>query len=145
VGTSFLGKFDHALDSKGRLAVPARFRDGLAAGSVLTRGSDHCLIIYPQTAWQALRTSIAELPMSDANARAFRRFLFAEASELELDGQGRILLSASQRAHADIDRSAVIVGMDSTIEIWSDSRWTAIEMELNDSSGELLDQLRTLI
>lgn len=145
MANSFLGRFQHAVDAKGRLAVPARFRHGLESGSVITRGAERCLVIYPQDAWNALRGSLAELPIADPNARAFRRFLFAEASEIELDGQGRIMLSISQRAHAMIEQSAVVVGMDAVIEIWSVARWAEIEAGLDDHVGETLDQLRTLI
>ena len=77
----FLGTHTHNLDAKGRLAIPARFRDGLGADSVLTRGADQCLVIYPPDAWRSLCARIETLPLSDHDARMYRRFLFSERDD----------------------------------------------------------------
>ncbi len=141
----FLGKFDHVLDAKGRLAIPSRFRDDLGAQAVITRGAERCLVIYPEAAWSSLRTAIASLPISDPNARMFRRFMFAEAAPLDLDSQGRVIVAPALRAHAGIDRSAVVVGMDSTIEIWSLEAWQSIEAELARNAANVMDRLQSVI
>jgi MraZ protein len=141
----FLGTYEHTVDAKGRLAVPARFRDLLGEGAVVTRGAERCLVIYPEPAWTSLRSSIDNLPMSDPNARAFRRFMFAEAATIELDGQGRILLPARLREYAGIERAAVVVGMDRTVEIWSESGWAAVQADLDARAGEIVDRLDSII
>ena len=88
----FLGRYAHNLDAKGRLAIPARYREALSEGLVLTRGIDRCLALYPLSAWRPLAEKLAALPMTDADVRNFRRLVFAEASDLTLDAQGRILV-----------------------------------------------------
>jgi MraZ protein len=125
----FLGRFEHNLDVKGRLAIPARFRAELEHGLVVTRGIDRCLAVYPIEAWRDLADRIHALPVSDVNARQFRRMVFSEASDLSLDTQGRIVLSANLRAYAGIERETIVIGLDRTFEIWSPERWA----EVNDS------------
>lgn len=141
----FLGAYAHNLDGKGRLAIPARFRDGLASGSVLTRGADQCLVIYPADVWRALCDKIGELPLSDRDARMYRRFLFADAAVLDLDGQGRILVPATLRRFAGLDRSAIVVGVDNVIEIWSADAWRSIYEGLDAQSDEISSRLALMI
>lgn len=141
----FLGTYGHTVDAKGRLAVPARFRDLLGNGAVVTRGAERCLVIYPEPAWATLRVSIDGLPMSDPNARAFRRFMFAEASPVELDGQGRILLPATLRSYAQIEKTVMVVGMDRTVEIWSETAWAAVQADLDARAGDIVDRLDSII
>src|SRR4051794_24090937 len=130
----FLGRHAHTLDAKGRMAIPARFRDELADGLVVTRGVDHCLAIYPMAAWNELAAKINALPVSDADARTFRRMVFAEAIDLVLDAQGRILVPSELRAYAQIDRDAVVIGVHSFIEVWSPERWNTAR-EAFDEDG----------
>jgi MraZ protein len=141
----FLGKYQHVLDAKGRLAVPARFRAELTSGAVLTRGADRCLAIYPADFWQTLCARIAELPVSDANVRTFRRFVFSEATELEIDGQGRILIPLTLRQFAAIERNVVIVGMDAMVEVWSETAWGPISRELDEQSDDIVTRLASMI
>src|SRR5680860_1604110 len=119
----FLGRFAFAVDAKGRLAIPSRFRSDLANGLVLTRGVDPCLALYPMEAWIPLAQRVDALSIADPDSRAFRRLVFAEATDLDLDGQGRILVPAALRDYAGIEREAVVTGVHSFIEIWSAERW----------------------
>jgi MraZ protein len=135
----FLGRFAHSLDAKGRLAIPARFRDDLAGGIVLTRGIDRCLALYPMATWLPLAEKVSALPITDPDARSFRRMVFAEASHLELDGQGRILLPPDLRRYAELDREAYVIGVNTSIEIWSPERWEA-QMALIDQDGAAIAQ-----
>lgn len=141
----FLGRFHHALDAKGRLAIPARLRQDLEHGAVLTRGADSCLALYPTAIWQGLCDRIAALPVSDPAVRAFRRFVFSEATVLEFDGQGRVLIPQSLRDFAGIERAAVIVGMDTMIEIWSEPTWERIGRDLDQQANEIIDRLASMI
>ena len=140
----FLGRYAHNLDAKGRLAIPARYREALADGVVLTRGIDRCLALYPLQAWRPLAEKVAALPLTDADARNFRRLVFAEAADLALDGQGRILIPPELRRYAEIDREAVVVGVDTSIEIWSPGRWAAVEASL-DADGAAIAQRLAVI
>jgi MraZ protein len=141
----FLGTHTHNLDAKGRLAIPARFREELGGVSDLTRGADQCLVIYPPVAWRSLCAKIETLPLSDHDARMYRRFLFADALTLEPDGQGRVLLPAELRRFARIDRSIVVVGMDSVIEVWAAETWEAIHQRLDAQADEIINRLGSMI
>jgi MraZ protein len=141
----FLGRFLHTLDTKGRLAIPARFREELAAGAVLTRGIDRCLTLYPLSAWSPLAEKVSALPISDPDARTFRRLVFAAASNVELDSQGRILLPVELRDYAGIDRDAAVVGVNTWLEIWSPERWNAASAEIDQDGAQIAERLASLI
>ncbi|HET7094084.1 MAG TPA: division/cell wall cluster transcriptional repressor MraZ [Thermomicrobiales bacterium] len=141
----FLGRHAHTLDAKGRLAVPARFRDALADGLVLTRGIDRCLALYPMPTWRALAEKVGALPLTDADARNFRRMVFAEAVDLALDGQGRILVPPELRRYAGLERDALVVGVDASIEIWSPAGWAQVESVMDADGANIAARLASLI
>lgn len=141
----FLGRYAHNLDAKGRLAIPARYREALADGVILTRGIDRCLALYPLEAWRPLAEKVAALPLTDADARNFRRLVFAEAADLGLDTQGRILVPPDLRRYAGIEREALVVGVNTSLEIWSPERWAAVESSLDADGAEIAQRLATLI
>lgn len=126
----FLGRFAHSVDAKGRLAVPSRFRDGLADGVVVTRGIDRCLMIYPLAAWRPFAERVAGLPVTDADARLFRRMVFADALDLDIDSQGRVLLPTELRDWAGVEREALVIGVYTAIEVWSPERWQAVDADI---------------
>jgi MraZ protein len=141
----FLGRFAHNLDAKGRLAIPARYRDALAEGVVLTRGIDRCLALYPLAAWRPLAEKVSALPLTDADARNFRRLVFAEAADLNLDGQGRILIPPDLRRYAGLEREALVIGVDTSIEIWSPERWQAVADSLDADGPAIAQRLATML
>ena len=141
----FLGRYAHALDAKGRLAIPARFREALAEGVVLTRGIDRCLALYPMDAWLPLAEKIDALPISDPDARTFRRMVFAEAADLELDAQGRILVPPELRRYAGLERDALVIGVDTAIEVWSPERWQAVEALMDADGAAIAQRLASMI
>ncbi|MBA2289130.1 MAG: division/cell wall cluster transcriptional repressor MraZ [Chloroflexia bacterium] len=141
----FLGRFAHNLDAKGRLAIPARFRAVLEDGVVLTRGIDRCVTAYPMPVWNVLAEKISALSMTDPNARQFRRMMFAEAVNLALDAQGRIVLPAALREFAGIDREVVVIGVNSSFEIWSPERWREIEAVVDDDGEAIASHLAGLL
>ncbi|MDY7076945.1 MAG: division/cell wall cluster transcriptional repressor MraZ [Chloroflexota bacterium] len=120
----FLGEFVHTIDAKGRLTIPARFRDDLAAGLVVTCGLDRCLVVYPLEEWNQLAEKVSGLPITNRNARAFRRLVFANASDAIPDKQGRILIPPRLREYADLDGEVVITGLDAYIEVWAPDAWS---------------------
>ena len=114
-----MGIHQNQIDAKNRLIIPAKFREELGAQCVLTRGLDECLILYPMTTWREQQAKLAELPRSDEKARAFLRYIYANASECEVDKQGRILLPAEYRQMAGIVKETVTIGMLDRVELWA--------------------------
>ena len=141
----FLGRFDHAIDTKGRMALPARYRDHLADGVVVTRGFDSCLLVYPLAEWAPLAERVSGLSISDPDVRALRRLLFADAADIELDKQGRVLIPAGLRDYAGLDREAVVVGMHTFIEIWSPEQWSDERTALDRDGRAVAERLAELI
>lgn len=119
----FMGEFNHNIDAKGRLIIPSRFREELGENSVLTRGMDGCLFIYPQEAWKAFEEKLASLPLTSKDARTFTRFFVSGATPCELDRQGRILVPSTLREYAGLEKDVILAGNLDRIEIWSKSRW----------------------
>ena len=119
----FLGEYVHTTDDGGRLTIPARFRPGLKAGLVITRGLDRCLAIYPLEEWEQLAARVSGLPITNRRARALRRRFFANASDATLDKQGRVLVPPRLREYAGLDCEVVITGLDTYIELWNPDSW----------------------
>lgn len=141
----FLGRHSHNLDEKGRLALPARYRDELRDGVVITRGFDNCLLIYPMAAWTPLAERVSALSIGDPDVRLLRRMLFANATDVLLDRQGRILVPVELRAHAGLEREAVVVGMHSFIEIWSPEGWAAQDELVERDGASIAEKLAALV
>lgn len=136
----FSGEYEHALDEKWRLIIPAKFRPGLAEGLFVTRGMDGCLFVFPPNAWRILSEQVATLPLSQPGARLFSRMIFS-GTECKLDKQGRILLPLPLREHANIENEVVVVGVNSRLEIWSKERWQEQTAKMEDESGSIGEQL----
>ncbi|PSL50779.1 MraZ protein [Salsuginibacillus halophilus] len=132
----FIGEHKHQLDDKGRVILPAKFREGLGSTFIVTRGMDHCLFVYAQATWEKLENKVASLPLTRKDARAFSRFLFSGASECSPDKQGRILIPQTLRDYAAIERRCVIIGVSDRVEIWSEKQWEAY---CNDSEASFED------
>jgi MraZ protein len=141
----FLGRHTHSLDEKGRLALPARFRESLSEGVVITRGFDQCLLVYPLEAWTPLAERVSALSISDPDVRVLRRMLFAHATDVQLDRQGRVLLPSDLRSHAALDREAVVVGMHSFMEIWSPEGWAAQDEAVERDGATIAEKLSALL
>jgi len=123
-GLVFTGEYRHTVDAKGRLAVPSKFRAQLAGGAVVSRWLDLCLAIWPRDGWERLASKVAALPIvENPGARAFSRFVFASAVEIEFDAQGRFVLPAYLREAAGLQGEAAVVGSLDHAEIWTPVRW----------------------
>ena len=119
----FMGEYNHTIDAKGRLIIPAKFREVLGDEFVVTKGMDGCLFVFDNPEWQVFADKLRGLPMIDKEARQFTRFFLAGAAGVEVDKQGRILLPAVLREFAGITKDAVLVGVGNRVEIWSKDRW----------------------
>lgn len=120
----FLGEYQHSLDPKGRITIPAKFRDELGMKFVATKGLDNCIFLYQMEEWNRIEEKLHALPFTRADVRSFARFFFAGAAELDIDKQGRVLLPNSLREYAGIDKDLIIIGVGSRVEIWAHQKWT---------------------
>jgi MraZ protein len=137
----FLGEFGHTLDSKGRLTIPAKFREQLASGLVVTRNpSERCLLVMPISKWDEVAAKINALPLADLGSATFRRAFFSAAEDLTPDKQGRILISQRLREYAGINDEVVIAGIHSFIELWQPGQWQQKVLQPLDS-GDIDAQL----
>lgn len=137
----FMGEYQHAVDTKGRLIVPSKFREPLGGQFVLTRGLDHCLFGYPMDEWKALEEKLKALPVTKKDARAFTRFFFSGATEVEVDKQGRINIPASLRSYAKIERNCVVIGVSGRIEIWAEHLWNDYYAESEESFNDIAENI----
>ena len=136
-----MGEYDHAMDDKGRLTVPARFRDALGSRFVVTVGLDGCLSGYAPAEWERLTERLKALPMTNRAVRDFIRMLLAGATEVELDKQGRILIPPRLREAAGIAAEAVLVGVGSRMEIWARDRWKTYRESAEKAFEETAEKL----
>ena len=119
----FIGEYQHALDNKNRIIVPSKFRETLGSKFVITKGLDGCLYIYTIDEWSALEEKLKKLPLTSKDARAFVRFFFSGANEVEFDKQGRVLIPQNLIEYANIKKEIISIGVMSRIEIWSKENW----------------------
>ena len=120
----FMGTYTPKVDEKGRLFLPAKFRDALSEGLVITQGQENCLTVWPEATFMAEARRAQETPMTNKDARDYRRVLFAGAEQGTPDKQGRIGISPILRASAGIERDVVVAGVGDRVEIWNPQRWT---------------------
>jgi MraZ protein len=137
----FLGEYRHNLDYKGRLGVPKKFRETLVPGAILTKGLDGCLFLYPKLEWERLTTRLRELSVTQADTRAFERYLFGGATKVEFDQLGRIKIPEYLLTYASLKKEAVLVGILERIEIWSPERWNRLAKELEARGEEIAEKL----
>ena len=140
----FLGEYEHSVDAKGRVAVPAKFRPRLEAGLVITRGFERCLQVYPMDEWQLLSERVSALSVAQVDARQLRRLLFGSAFDTELDKQGRILVPASLREYAGISESVVVAGMNTFFEVWAQDAWETTLAGIAENSGNIAEAMAAL-
>ena len=140
----FLSEFNHTIDDKGRLTLPAKFRAELSAGVVVTRGLDRCLFIFAKSEWDTVSQQITKLPLTKADARTFARFMFSGASDCEPDKQGRILLPSYLRQYAKLDNDVVIIGAGNRLEVWNPATWRETISGLEDNAQDTAERLADL-
>ncbi|AZS14501.1 division/cell wall cluster transcriptional repressor MraZ [Paenibacillus lutimineralis] len=137
----FMGEFQHSIDEKGRIIIPAKFRDLLGTSFVVTRGLDQCLFVYPATEWELLEQKLKTLPLMKSDARAFTRFFFSGATECEWDKQGRVNLPSNLRQYAKLEKECVVLGVSNRVEIWSRSTWEQYFEQSEESFNEIAEKL----
>ena len=134
-----IGEYEHSLDAKGRLIMPAKLREDIGEKFIITKGLDGCLFAFSTTEWEKFEEKLSTLPISNKDARAFTRFFFAGAMDCEIDKQGRFLISSNLREFAGLTKDVVIVGMNSRVEIWSKEKWNSCEESI--SADEIAEKM----
>ena len=138
----FMSEYNHTLDTKGRLIIPAKFREILGEEFVISKGMDGCLFVYANDDWNAFEQKLTSLPLINKEARQFARFFLAGAATVEVDKQGRILLPPVLREYANLTKDVVLVGVLSRVEIWDKDRWqenTYDEDEMDEIAEHMAD------
>lgn len=141
----FIGEYQHSIDEKGRLAVPAKFRFALQKGIVVTRGiTDKCLFLYPVDEWEKLAGKISGTSIAKANSLALARLMLAGAMDSVLDSQGRVLVPDYLRKYADLKKEVVIAGLYNRLEIWDKDAWEKYRAAAEKNSNEIAEKIGEL-
>ena len=139
-----MGEYSHTIDTKGRLIIPSKFREELGETFVVTKGLDGCLFLFSDEEWKAFEIKLKSVPLTNKNARQFARFFVAGATPCELDKQGRILLPATLREFAGLEKDVVLTGMLNRIEIWSKEKWNENNSLDDVAMDEIAEQMTDL-
>ncbi|MGW4098107.1 MULTISPECIES: division/cell wall cluster transcriptional repressor MraZ [unclassified Mycobacterium] len=136
----FLGTYTPKLDDKGRLTLPAKFRDALAGGLMVTKGQDHSLAVYPRDEFEKVARRAADASRRNPDARAFLRNLAAATDEQHPDAQGRITLSADHRRYASLSKECVVIGSVDYLEIWDAEAWESYQQSHEENFSAATDE-----
>lgn len=139
-----IGEYDHSLDAKGRLIMPAKIRDDMGEKFIITTGLDGCLFGFSMSEWEKFEDKLKALPITNKNARNFVRFFLSGATDCELDKQGRFLIPSKLREVASLDKDVTIIGAGTRIEIWNKSKWEEQNSEANLSIEEIEKNMEDL-
>ncbi len=140
----FIGEYTYSIDEKKRLAIPAKFRQLLGKKAVITRGLDQCLFLYPTKEWGDLAKKLAQLPLSQADARGFARLMLTGAMEANLDNLGRILVPDYLKQYAFLKKKVVIAGVFNRVEIWDEKKWREYQAKTEKEVGDIAERLKEL-
>lgn len=139
-----LGEYKHNLDTKGRMAIPVKFRDKLGTGMIVTRGLDNCLFVFGSKEWEVLAEKLMALPLSQANSRAFVRLMLSGAVDVVIDAQGRVLIPDYLRKYAHLKKDVVVAGLYNRAEIWDSELWDRYKQKTESASEEIAEKLGEL-
>lgn len=138
-----IGEFEHSLDAKGRLIMPAKLRESIGEKFVVTKGLDGCLFAFSLDEWANFEEKLKMLPLSNKNSREFSRFFLSGATECEIDKQGRFLIPNNLRDAANLEKEVVIIGVGTRIEIWNKNKWKSYSND-NISVEEIAENMTML-
>ncbi len=140
----FIGEYQHTVDVKGRMFVPAKFREELGEKFIVTIGLDRCLFVFPEETFNIYKEKLDAISLANKDARNFTRFFFAGAAECELDKQGRIILPQKLRTYAMLDKDVTVVGVSGRVEIWNTEEWDKEHSLENFSPDEFSEKMELL-
>lgn len=139
-----IGEYQHQIDSKKRLAIPAKFRKELGKSAILTRGLDNCLFLFTRVEWGKLVKRLEDLPIGQSDARGFVRLMLAGAMEVNIDVLGRILVPEYLKTYASLKKGVIVAGLYSRIEIWDERRWGRYKLRTEKEVGDMAERLSQL-
>lgn len=139
-----IGEFEHSLDAKGRLIMPAKLKSAIGDRFIVTKGLDGCLFAFSQEEWKNFEEKLKALPLSNRNSREFTRFFLSGATECEIDKQGRFLIPNNLRESAELKKEAVIIGVGTRIEIWDKEKWNTYNSAENISVEDIAENMTML-
>ena len=139
-----IGEYEHSLDVKGRLILPAKIREDMGDKFIVTKGLDGCLFGFSQNEWTNFEEKLKTLPLTNKNARDFVRFFLSGATECEIDKQGRLLIAGNLREYANLEKDAIIIGVGTRIEIWNREKWKSYNSDENISADEIAENMTML-
>lgn len=139
-----IGEFEHSLDAKGRLIMPAKLKSAIGDRFIVTKGLDGCLFAFSQEEWKNFEEKLKALPLSNRNSREFTRFFLSGATECEIDKQGRFLIPTNLRESAELKKEAVIIGVGTRIEIWDKEKWNTYNSAENISVEDIAENMTML-
>lgn len=141
----FYGEYEHTIDRKGRLIIPAKFRQALkdqgSKALFLTRGLDGCLFLFPEAEWRQAEARFKQIPFTKSEGRKFNRLFFSGAAEVDVDGLGRLLVPKTLKDFAQIKQDVVVVGVSNRIEIWAKEKWQAFYESSRQSFEEVAERV----
>lgn len=139
-----IGEYEHSLDAKGRLIMPAKLRTDMGEKFIITKGLDGCLFVFSQNEWSNFESKLKSLPLTNKNARDFVRFFLSGATECEIDKQGRFLLVNTLREYAEITKEVIIIGVGTRLEIWNKEKWKKYNSDENISADTIAENMTML-
>lgn len=139
-----IGEYEHSIDTKGRLIMPAKLREDMGEKFIVTKGLDGCLFGFSQKEWANFEEKLKTLPLTNKNARDFVRFFLSGAIECEIDKQGRFLIASNLRQYAQMDKEVVIIGVGTRIEIWNREAWKKYNSSENISADLIAENMTIL-
>lgn len=140
----FIGEYEHSVDAKGRVIMPAKLREDIGEKFIVTKGLDGCLFAYSKDEWSNFEEKLKTLPLTNKNARDFVRFFLSGAVECEIDKQGRFLIPNNLRIYASLEKEINIIGVGTRIEIWNRNEWKQYSSDENISADEIAENMTML-
>lgn len=137
----FIGEYHHTIDEKGRIIIPAKFREELGNNFIITRGIENCLFVYSKENWAKITDKLSSLPFTKKDARTFNRFFMSGATDVELDKQGRVNISKPLIDYAFLLKDCVIIGTGDRLEVWSQESWDSFFDSTKDSMSDIAENL----
>ena len=137
----FIGEYHHTIDEKGRIIIPAKFREELGNTFIITRGIENCLFVYSKENWAKITDKLSSLPFTKKDARTFNRFFMSGATDVELDKQGRVNISKPLIDYANLLKDCVIIGTGDRLEVWSQESWESFFDSTKDSMSDIAENL----
>jgi MraZ protein len=137
----FVGEYLHTVDNKGRVALPAKFREMLGPRFMIARGLDKCLTVYPSEEWALVLNSVKALPQNQKEARAYARYFLSGATEVDPDRQGRVLVPQGLREYAGLTKDVYVLGVGNRVEIWDKAAWDSSKLDLGERFSTIAERV----